>query len=118
MDSTAHQEKHFQHYILERLVEQGWKLGESKRFDTERAVYPEDVEAWIKASGQQGKWDKLERLNGAKTLDVLMERLAKALEKQGAVQVLRQGFSIAGCGLIEMTEAAPEDKRNADVINR
>ncbi|CAC9313000.1 type I site-specific deoxyribonuclease, HsdR family [Citrobacter werkmanii] len=27
-------------------------------------------------------------------------------------------FSIAGCGLIEMTEAAPEDKRNAAVIER
>lgn len=33
------------------------------------------------------------------------------------MQVLRQGFSIAGCGLIEMTETAPEDKRNEAVIN-
>ncbi|MEI4896271.1 type I restriction endonuclease subunit R, partial [Klebsiella pneumoniae] len=63
-------------------------------------------------------WDKLERLNGAKTLEVLMDRLDKALEKQGTMQVLRQGFSIAGCGLIEMTEVAPEDKRNAAVIER
>lgn len=47
--------------------------------------------------------NKLERLNGAKTLEVLMDRLDKALEKQGTMQVLRQGFSIAGCGLIEMT---------------
>lgn len=118
MDMSAHQEKHFQQYIIDRLVEQGWKLGESKHYDTERAVYPEDLESWIKDSGQQDKWDKLERLNGAKTLDVLMERLGKALDKQGTMQVLRQGFSIAGCGLIEMTEAAPEDKRNAAVISR
>lgn len=53
-----------------------------------------------------------------KTLDVVMERLTKALEQQGAVQVLRQGFSIAGCGLIEMTETAPEDMRNEAVIER
>nr|AVI43293.1 hypothetical protein [Klebsiella pneumoniae] len=46
-----------------------------------------------------------------------MDRLDKALEKQGTMQVLRR-FSIAGCGLIEMTEAAPEDKRNAAVIER
>ncbi len=118
MYSTAHQEKYFQRYIVERLVEQGWKLGDTKHYDTERAVYPKDIEAWIKNSGQDDKWDKLERLNGSKTLDVLMVRLAKALEKQGTAQVLRQGFSIAGCGLIEMTEAAPEDKRNADVIKR
>lgn len=42
MQSAAHQEKHFQQYIIDRLVEQGWKLGDSKFYDTERAVYPED----------------------------------------------------------------------------
>ena len=30
MQSAAHQEKHFQQYIINRLVEQGWKLGDSK----------------------------------------------------------------------------------------
>ena len=52
MQSAAHQEKHFQQYIIDRLVEQGWKLGDSKFYDTERAVYPEDlkqVEAEIAA---------------------------------------------------------------------
>ena len=80
MQSAAHQEKYFQQYIIDRLVDQGWKLGDSKFYDTERAVYPEDLESWIKTSGQQEKWDKLERLNGAKTLEVLMARLDKALE--------------------------------------
>jgi type I restriction enzyme R subunit len=47
-----------------------------------------------------------------------MDRLAKALETHGTVQVLRQGFSIAGCGHIDLSEAAPEDKRNADVLKR
>lgn len=45
MQSAAHQEKHFQQYIIDRLVEQGWKLGDSKFYDTERAVYPEDRKA-------------------------------------------------------------------------
>ncbi|MCP5162664.1 MAG: type I restriction endonuclease subunit R [Hahellaceae bacterium] len=118
MNSSAHQEKHFQRYIVERLVAQGWKLGETKHYDTECALYPEDLEAWIKTSGQKDKWGKLERLNGTKTLEVVKERLTKALEQQGTVQVLRQGLSIAGCGLIEMTETAPEDKRNEAVIKR
>ena len=47
-----------------------------------------------------------------------MDRLSKALETHGTVQVLRQGFSIAGCGHIDLSEAAPEDKRNADVLKR
>lgn len=79
MSTSAHQEKHFQHYIIERLIEQGWKLGNTNRYDTEHALYPEDLESWIKNSGQSEKWSKLERLNGAKTLDVLIERLAKVL---------------------------------------
>lgn len=93
MQSAAHQEKHFQQYIIDRLVEQGWKLGDSKFYDTERAVYPEDLEA---GSNQRpaGKMDKLERLNGAKTLEVLMDCLDKALEKQGTMQALRQGFPL------------------------
>lgn len=116
MNTSAHQEKHFQQYIVDRLVGQGWKLGQSRFYDIERAVYPEDLASWIKNSGQQEKWAKLERLNGSKTFEVILDRLAKALEQQGTVQVLRQGFSIAGCGLIKMTETAPEDRRNKVVI--
>ncbi|GAA5097559.1 type I restriction endonuclease subunit R [Bartonella acomydis] len=115
---SSHQEKNFQNYIIECLVGQGWMLGDTKYYDTERALYPEDLESWIKNSGQSDKWDKLERFHGTKSLDVLMKRLGKVLEEKGTVQVLRQGFSIAGCGLIEMTEVAPEDKRNADVFRR
>ena len=35
---TAHQEKHFEHYIDTKLVAQGWKLGETGQYDTERAL--------------------------------------------------------------------------------
>lgn len=118
MNESAHQEKHFEQYIVSKLIEQGWKLGESKRYDTETALYPEDLEAWIKNSNQGDKWEKLQRLNGDKTLAVLMDRLSKALDKNGTIQVLRQGFSIAGCGHIELTETAPEDLRNEAVIER
>lgn len=53
MNASAHQEKHFQRYIVERLVEQGWKLGDTKHYDTERALYPEDLEAWIKLAAKR-----------------------------------------------------------------
>ncbi len=53
MQSAAHQEKHFQQYIIDRLVEQGWKLGDSKFYDTERAVYPEDWKAGSKPAASR-----------------------------------------------------------------
>ena len=55
MNSSAHQEKHFQSYIVDRLVEQGWKLGHAKYYDSDRALYPENLESWIKTSGQDEK---------------------------------------------------------------
>ncbi len=118
MSDTAHQEKHFESYIVSKLEAQGWKVGETAKYDTERALYADDLIAWLEASGQGEKWAKLKKDNGDRALDVLMDRLAKALETHGTVQVLRQGFSIAGCGHIDLSEAAPEDKRNADVMKR
>ena len=96
---TAHQEKHFEHYIVSRLVAQGWKLGETSQYDTERALYPEDLVAWLEASGQGNKWAKLIELNhgnAGKAREVLMDRLANALSglpnkqiEYGTIHVLR-----------------------------
>ena len=86
MQSAAHQEKHFQQYIIDRLVEQGWKLGDSKFYDTERAVYPEDLESWIKTSGQQEKWDKLERLT-----QIGRDACAEEIGQDGKEEVERTG---------------------------
>ncbi|MBD3777316.1 MAG: type I restriction endonuclease subunit R, partial [Campylobacterales bacterium] len=118
MSDTAHQEKHFESYIVSKLIEQGWSLGDTTKYDTEAALYPEDLITWLKESDQSDKLEKLQRLNGEKTRDVLINRLDKALEKQGTAQVLRQGFSIAGCGHIDLSESAPEDKRNEAVLKR
>ncbi len=128
MSDTAHQEKHFESYIVSKLEAQGWKVGETTKYDTERALYAEDLIAWLEASGQGTKWAKLVELNhgdAEKAREVLMDRLANALSgpankqiEYGTIHVLRRGFSIAGCGHIDLSEAAPEDKRNADVLKR
>lgn len=115
--SDLHHEKHLEAYIVQKLSAQGWLVGESAAYDPDYALYPEDVEAWLKAT-QSPKWDKLAAMNGDKTRDVVMKRLDAALEKDGLMHVLRRGFSIAGCGHLDMSEAAPEDKRNADVLHR
>lgn len=52
---TAHREKHFEAYVVEKLKAQGWKVGDSKHYDTERALYPDDLVAWLEAT-QPTKW--------------------------------------------------------------
>jgi type I restriction enzyme R subunit len=115
--SDLHHEKHFEAYVVAKLVAQGWLLGKTDAYDQDHAMYPADLLDWVQTT-QKPKWDKLVALNGDKAGAVLMERLETALEKHGTIQVLRRGFSIAGCGQIDMSEAAPEDQRNADVLHR
>jgi type I restriction enzyme R subunit len=115
--SDAHQEKHLESYIVQKLVDQGWLLGKSANYDKEHALYPEDLVGWLKDT-QSAKWEKLSAMNGAKTEKVLMDRLESALKNKGTIHVLRNGFSIAGCGSLDMSEAAPEDRRNEDSLHR
>lgn len=114
---TAHQEKHFEAYIVAQLEKQGWLVGESTLYDTERALYPDDLVAWLEAT-EADKWAKLQQDYPEDPRGALMDRLAKTLEKDGTVQALRRGFSIAGCGHIDLSEAAPEDARNEAVLKR
>ncbi len=114
---TAHQEKHFEAYIVKQLQKQGWHVGDTSHYDTERALYPDDLVAWLDAT-QKDKWAKLCKDYSTDPRGALMDRLAKTLEADGTVQALRRGFAIAGCGHIDLSEAAPEDARNADVLKR
>ena len=115
--NKAHQERHFEEYVVAQLQMQGWRVGDTKRYDTERALYPDDLVAWLEAT-QADKWAKLCKDYPDDPRGALMDRLAKVLEKDGTVHALRRGFSIAGCGHIDLSEAAPEDRRNAEVLKR
>ena len=61
--SDLHHEKHREAYVVKKLTEQGWLLGDTKSFDQDTAAYTEDLEAWIKET-QGPEWDKLVALNG------------------------------------------------------
>lgn len=117
MNRPAHQEIHFEDYVVDRLVAQNWLLGVTEDYDQEHALYPDDIVAWVQAT-QPKKWEQLAALNGDKTAASLMARLAEALEKEGTVQVLRNGFKIAGAGQIDVSESQPEDDRDASAWQR
>lgn len=73
-----HHEIHLENYITQKLVTQGWLEGQSGHYDQQRALYPEDIDAWVKAT-QPAVWDKLVKLNGDKAQTVLLNAVAKAL---------------------------------------
>lgn len=117
LSDKAHYEHHLETYIVERLHCSGWKVGESKNYHTEYALYPEDLIAWIKAT-QPKKWEKLYALNGSETEKRILDRLDDELNKKGTIHIFRNGFNMAGAGTIEISESAPEDQRNQAVIER
>lgn len=117
LSDTAHREKHFEAYIVQQLAARGWLVGETSGYDQNRALYPEDVVAWVQAT-QPRKWEKLVAGNGDKAVATLMDRLAQALDKDGTVQVLRKGIKLAGAGEIALSEGLPEDERNPSAWER
>ena len=56
LSDKAHYESHLEEYIVSKLKAQGWLVGESKNYDTDTALYTEDLIGWIKDT-QPEKWD-------------------------------------------------------------
>ena len=119
MIDSAHQETNFEKYIVGKLKAQGWEVGHTDQYDAKSALYPADIATWLQTS-QPTVWNKLMENNGERTLDHVMSQIVKALDdsNKGTIHLLRRGISVAGCGQIDLSEAAPEDKRNTDVLAR
>lgn len=117
--SKIHHECELERHIVEQLAAAGWLVGDSAAYDRTRALYPEDVTSWLRES-QPEAWKKLEAMSGAGTEAAVLDRLVKTLENKdsGTVEVLRRGFAMAGAGTLAMSQALPEDDRNATVIAR
>lgn len=114
---TAHREANFEAYVVQQLASRGWLVGETTSYDQNFALFPEDLVEWIKAT-QPVKWDKLVAGNGDKAAVTLMDRIAQALDKEGTVQVLRNGVKVAGAGEIALSESLPEDDRDPSAWER
>jgi type I restriction enzyme R subunit len=69
----------------------GWLPGDPKNYDRKLAVYPEDVIGWIKDT-QPAEYEKVKGTQNGATDSIILERLAKALQEEGPLAVLRQGF--------------------------
>ena len=117
---SLHREVHFEAEICERMAALGWlyEADSAARHDRPLALFPEDLETWVRAS-QPKAWDALHATHGTNTTKVLSERLRKALDAQGALEVLRHGFEVIGLKHpIAMCQFKPALAMNADQIGR
>jgi type I restriction enzyme R subunit len=85
-----HKEIHFEAEICQYLSEHGWLYteGDAANYDSARALFPEDVLAWVQATQLQA-WEALQKNHGAKSTsswgqagDTLLIRLRDQIDQR------------------------------------
>lgn len=98
---ALHNEIEFENDICNHLVVHGWlyappgSAGDASGYDTPRALYPADLLAWVQAT-QPHAWEALTKNHGGAAEAMLLDRLRKALDERGTLEVLRVGIDLLG----------------------
>ena len=116
-----HNEVVFESEICAYLEAHGWLYAKNdKGYDRERALFPEDLFAWLEET-QPTPFAKALKAAGseAKFLDVLTTALDKPLEHGGGMlNILRNGVQYVGAGRLKMAQFRPETSLNATTVEQ
>lgn len=89
-------EKAFETSVKEILLTRGgWKSGSVAEWDTERALFPAQVFAFIRDT-QPKLWAEMMALHAAGLEALLLTTLVKELDAKGSLHILRHGFKFYG----------------------
>jgi len=116
--SDLHREHHFESEICAALAERGWlyEPGDAAQYDRARALFPADVIAWLREREPQA-WEALARMHGAAGIEsAVLDRLRKALDAAGTLDVLRHGFDVVGAReKLHMAQFRPASALNPEL---
>ena len=91
-----HTEATFEALIEAHLLEHGgYERGDPAAYDRDRALIPDLVVAFIEAT-QPKAWAKLAGIHKGKLKATLLDEVCKAMDKRGALTVLRHGVKFYG----------------------
>lgn len=121
---ALHNEIQFEIDICQHLAAHGWlyaepgQEGDAKGYDTPRALYPADVLAWVQATQPQA-WEVLTKHHGTSAGAMVLDRLRKALDERGTLDVLRVGLEMLGLKApLKLAQFKPALAMNADLQAR
>jgi type I restriction enzyme R subunit len=114
--SAVHAETNFESDFVAGLVVHGWLEDDAKGYDRALALFGDDVVGWLQET-QKKEYEKLKTLHGSGTDRKICERVRKAVNDQGALYVLRNGFA-AMPSTFSMCAFKPENSFNADLLER
>lgn len=95
MSNARYSEGAFETVIEHCLLKHGYAKVDRSGFDTDRAIFPETVLAFIRET-QSKEWSKLEALHGTKTGEQVIADLCKWMDVNGSLATLRHGFKCYG----------------------
>lgn len=85
----------FEEVVEQHLLANGFVSVDGAGFDRERAVFPETVLSFIRAT-QGREWARLKRLHGDRTGEQILADLCKWMDAHGSLATLRHGFKCYG----------------------
>ena len=94
---SLHKEISFEDELCDYLGSHGWlyAAGANALYDRARALFPSDLVAWVQET-QPKAWEALTKNHGAAAEATLLDRLRKALNDRGTLDVLRHGVELIG----------------------
>jgi type I restriction enzyme R subunit len=78
--SDKSSEFQFQKNVINDLLDNGWLLGQPDHYDRKRALYLDDLVAFVKET-QPKQWDKFSKIYANDTEDKFLDRVAAQLSK-------------------------------------
>ena len=117
---SLHKEISFEVDICEHLAAHGWLYaeGDFAKYDRARAIFPEDVLAWVQAT-QPKAWEALVKNHGPAASETLLNRLRESLDKSGTLDVLRHGIDLLGLReKVALAQFKPALAINPDILAR
>jgi type I restriction enzyme R subunit len=117
---SLHREIHFEVEIAEYLGQHGWVYEDrvSAQYDRARALFPEDVLAWVQES-QPEAWQALAKGHGLAADTRLLDQLRQNLDTRGPLDVLRNGIELFPVkSKIALAQFRPASGINAAIMIR
>ncbi len=114
MAAKIHTEDTFETAIAEHLVAHGgYREGDPKTFDNVQALFPKTLVSFVQDS-QPDAWAKLKSAYGAKADEKLLDRVARTLDQEGTLSVLRHGVKDINAGTIRLAFFKPASGLNPE----
>ncbi|GAA0683311.1 DEAD/DEAH box helicase family protein [Marinobacterium maritimum] len=106
----------FQNDIIAALGRQGWRVGQSGQYDRDRALYPEDLIAYVQET-QPDAWAKFCKIYGNKPEEYLLRAAERSLNRRGTLWLLRNQIEDRGVRL-KVATFKPDNTLNPELSQR